>query len=394
MVVLVRSIRIFLSSPGDLAPERKLVSEICKKLEQDLGNIGKFAINLIQWETHTFSARGKSAQDIINSQIGDDYDIFLGMMGSRFGTPTGSYGSGTEEEFSRALDQNKIDSKPQIMFFFCERRVVANRVDTKQTSKIQKFRKRLGAEGVLYFDVGEEISLWSTLYSQLWKTIQVVLKSSDVGPDEDISAAEANLFDPLLEWNALNHADSEVNASVLIQAGAYAIGRVNAEVISITKANSSMLRSFARETPVIQPPFALANAPKVLKSINAVTTEIKNTCRQYLEVIPRLNIHLRESVEFTLRSITIFIQRGEMTKELSQVFFDKIAEFRSTLDTLCDTLASMDEKLSIDHAPGTGFSVEQRKFAALTRDLRRVIQNGALEMRRLEAANPFATSQN
>lgn len=82
-----------------------------------------------------------------------------------------------------------------------------------------------------------------------------------------------------------------------------------------------------------------------------------------------------------------------MTEEISQTFFGKIAEFRSTLDTLSDTLASMDEKLAIDHAPGTGFSVEQRKFAALTKDLRRVIKNGALEMRRLEAANPFVTSQ-
>ena len=66
-----------------------------------------FVLDLLRWETHTRPGIGQSAQDVINPQIGDDYDIFLGMFGIRFGTPTREWQSGTEEEFRRALSRFK-----------------------------------------------------------------------------------------------------------------------------------------------------------------------------------------------------------------------------------------------------------------------------------------------
>ena len=41
---------------------------------------------------------GIDAQDVINRQLGE-YDIFLGIMNTRFGSPTHRADSGTEEEF-------------------------------------------------------------------------------------------------------------------------------------------------------------------------------------------------------------------------------------------------------------------------------------------------------
>ena len=64
---------------------------------------------LVMWETDTFPSIGKDAQSIINEQIGDDYDIFVGLMWTRFGTPTPRAGSGTEEEFNLALEKLKTN---------------------------------------------------------------------------------------------------------------------------------------------------------------------------------------------------------------------------------------------------------------------------------------------
>ncbi|PYL26201.1 MAG: hypothetical protein DMF37_02915 [Verrucomicrobia bacterium] len=48
---------------------------------------------------------GADAQDVINHQLAE-YDIFLGIMSCRFGSPTKRAHSGTEEEFNRAGFRN------------------------------------------------------------------------------------------------------------------------------------------------------------------------------------------------------------------------------------------------------------------------------------------------
>lgn len=55
---------------------------------------------------------------MINEQIGD-YDIFVGIMKHKFGSPTLYADSGTEEEFNRAYDNYKNDGTcKNLMLFF------------------------------------------------------------------------------------------------------------------------------------------------------------------------------------------------------------------------------------------------------------------------------------
>ena len=63
----------------------------------------------MRWETHAYPNFGIDAQDVINEQIPDDYDLFVGIMWCRYGTPTGRAGSGTVEEFERAKARYDAD---------------------------------------------------------------------------------------------------------------------------------------------------------------------------------------------------------------------------------------------------------------------------------------------
>ena len=58
-----------------------------------------FRIESKKWEKDVFPAFGEDSQDVINKQIGTDYNIFVGIMWKKFGTPTSRAESGTEEEF-------------------------------------------------------------------------------------------------------------------------------------------------------------------------------------------------------------------------------------------------------------------------------------------------------
>ena len=60
-------------------------------------------LELVRWETHVAPSLGSDPQDVVNRQIGE-YDLFVGIMWKRMGTPTALATSGTEEEFNGAYE--------------------------------------------------------------------------------------------------------------------------------------------------------------------------------------------------------------------------------------------------------------------------------------------------
>ena len=101
-----RRISVFVSSPGDVGEERRQCGEVIAELNATMRALipeRDVVLDLIRWETHTFPDIQGGAQIVIDSQIGISYDIYVGIMWSRFGTPTGSGGSGTADEFRAAL---------------------------------------------------------------------------------------------------------------------------------------------------------------------------------------------------------------------------------------------------------------------------------------------------
>jgi hypothetical protein len=104
-------------------------------------------LELLRYETHTYPDIGQ-AQAVINRQIPMDYDIFIGVMWKRLGTPTASSQSGTVEEFHRAVDRRKQSGRPTIMFYFCDEPVPFPRgEELDQLAKVIKFREELASKG-------------------------------------------------------------------------------------------------------------------------------------------------------------------------------------------------------------------------------------------------------
>src|SRR5450759_4663688 len=93
----VQKIRIFVASPGDVGKEREGLKDVVQELNTTIAPYKGLALELVKWETHATPNMGR-AQGVINSQLGE-YDIFVGLMWKRFGTPTGKAEYGTEEEF-------------------------------------------------------------------------------------------------------------------------------------------------------------------------------------------------------------------------------------------------------------------------------------------------------
>lgn len=111
-------IRIFVASPADVSKERDQLASVVKELNETIAPHKDFSLELVRWETHCAPAIGRP-QGVVNAQIGS-YDIFVGIMWKRFGSPTGHAGSGTEEEFRIACDSWQKDQSISILFYFCQ----------------------------------------------------------------------------------------------------------------------------------------------------------------------------------------------------------------------------------------------------------------------------------
>jgi hypothetical protein len=147
----VTLIRIFIASPSDVAPERASLERVINELNATLASSLNIRFELLTWETHTYPSVGADPQDAINSQIGDDYDVFIGVLGTHFGTETGRAGSGTEEEFDRVY--SRWEANPQqvrIMFYLKDAPIRPSEIDISQYARVLAFRQKLQDRGVLY----------------------------------------------------------------------------------------------------------------------------------------------------------------------------------------------------------------------------------------------------
>lgn len=147
----INEITIFVSSPNDVVEERENLEDIIKDINivWDKQGVG-IRLNLVRWETHSYPDIGADAQAVINEQI-DDYDIFIGIMWKRFGTPTGRAGSGTAEEFENAYKKFlKNPDKIKVMFYFNDAPIPPREIDTRHLDLINQFREELGEKGDLY----------------------------------------------------------------------------------------------------------------------------------------------------------------------------------------------------------------------------------------------------
>lgn len=148
-------VQVFVASPSDVKEERDLLKSLILELNRIWSRSLGVSFELIRWETHTHPAFGGDPQSIVNTQIGDDYDIFIGILWSRFGTPTPRALSGTAEEFHRAVSRIK-NGTPDVMIYFKDAPIAPSKIDAEQLNGVNEFRRSLSNLGL--FSVFEDSS--------------------------------------------------------------------------------------------------------------------------------------------------------------------------------------------------------------------------------------------
>jgi hypothetical protein len=146
-----KMIRVFVASPSDVKKERDAIKLVVEELNRTIGRELGMRLECLQWEDHVAPLMGRP-EEVILEQIGlNQWDIFIGVLWLRFGTPTGGinttsgepYLSGTEEEFTLAYQSWKEKGKPQILMYQCTKppNSMAD-INVDQLSRLSSFFNR------------------------------------------------------------------------------------------------------------------------------------------------------------------------------------------------------------------------------------------------------------
>ena len=135
--------KCFVASPSDTSEEREAVDVVLGEINRTIGEHLQFRIESKKWEKDARPSFAEDGQAVINAQLLDNYQIFIGIMWNRFGTPTSRAGSGTEEEFDQAYQRHKDNEDIEIMLYFNDKPQSSSSLDLEQLQKIREFKSKV-----------------------------------------------------------------------------------------------------------------------------------------------------------------------------------------------------------------------------------------------------------
>jgi formylglycine-generating enzyme required for sulfatase activity len=132
--------RVFVASPGDVRPERELVSAVIEQVNGAIGRELSIHLESWLWDMDATPNAGEP-QDLINPEL-DKAHIVIVIFWNRLGTPTLRADSGTVEEFTRAFERWQQKKSPRLMVYFCERPVYLKTAQERtQSLLVSTFRE-------------------------------------------------------------------------------------------------------------------------------------------------------------------------------------------------------------------------------------------------------------
>lgn len=170
---------IFLASPGDLNSERQIVRNAVERANKVLSRRIGWHIELLGWED-TLPGYSRP-QELINKDV-DSCNLFIGILWRRWGSESGEYSSGFEEEFVRARDRRRETREPELWLFLKSIDDETKRDPGEQLKRVLKFREEQIKNKELLFKEFDDANQWGQIiYDDL---MSYVLDLSRQAPEE------------------------------------------------------------------------------------------------------------------------------------------------------------------------------------------------------------------
>lgn len=136
-------LKVMIASPGDVVTEREIITQELYRWNDANAVSRELMLQPVKWETHTSPQMGAHPQEILNERLLLDADIVVGIFGTRIGTATIDFISGSVEEIKKHVAAGKL-----AMLYFSHVPVDPNSVDQKQWLALQAFKRECKTGGL------------------------------------------------------------------------------------------------------------------------------------------------------------------------------------------------------------------------------------------------------
>jgi hypothetical protein len=168
----METINLFYSTTEDDVAAR--FRPIFEKVAQEVGSVLDVHFNRMYWREMAGGLSDTDGQAVIDKRIAGHYEIYLGIMGYRFGIKT-------EHEYRAAVESHSKTGTPICVFFgFCNEMVKPHSLDINSFRKVVRFKKEIGTpkkygKAILYFDFADEEEFRSRVRTHLTQAARDVM---------------------------------------------------------------------------------------------------------------------------------------------------------------------------------------------------------------------------
>ncbi|WP_192809115.1 DUF4062 domain-containing protein [Actinomadura montaniterrae] len=177
-----RELVVFVASPGDLSDERDSVRRAADYINSLFLASHSTRLMITGWEQSqpTFGR----PQEAINPLV-QQCDIFIGLLNRKWGTPTGEFSSGFEEEYEQAAKRAKESGRPSVAIFFKEVPDEMLQDAGPSLSKVLEFRKKLETEHIALYRQFSTVKDFELQVTKYLMAVVVDQSSHDIPPSPE-----------------------------------------------------------------------------------------------------------------------------------------------------------------------------------------------------------------
>lgn len=144
---------LLISCPSDVVDFIPKIEFAVDFFNNHYGRLNDTIIRTIHWLKNSYPTMGNSPQEILDTMIVDEADLVVGIFWTKFGMPTETHESGSEEEIERMIADGK-----QVFLYFLNKALPPSEINYEQYMKVLEFKKRHEKSGI-YFEISDENQL-------------------------------------------------------------------------------------------------------------------------------------------------------------------------------------------------------------------------------------------
>jgi hypothetical protein len=292
----------------------------------------------LAWEHDVAPGFGAEPQEVINGQLGESWDIYLGLMHARFGSATQKFGSGTEEEFEHAYALWKAEpSKRRVMFYFKIASVDPYKVDLDQVAKVRRFREKVSNLGGLYKEFSD-VEGFKDLWRAHLTSVLVELHSQHPGVAAAPQKESIEVADEV-------GVESPVGVLDLVETSVTGLHQLASILVDFARLASAATARAEEDNKVLGEASALGDLQGMRKGINSMSKSFLEFARGIADNRRKYSELSRRSFETVSRAVSMAkAARSEKPEDLSG-FIDIISAVVGQIEEFVQLLFTTERQL-------------------------------------------------